>query len=73
MKYRIRFNKQDNLYYFEGKFLWSKWKAIHTDSDRGLIVVRAQAYLYAKARVADYRGNKKWQSKNKKKKIAKKQ
>ena len=66
MRYRIRFNKKDNLYYFEGKFLWSKWKAIHTDSDRGLIVVKAQAYLYAKARVADYRGGRNGKQKTKK-------
>ena len=59
MRYRIRFNKKDNLYYFEGSFLWSKWKAIATDSNRDLIVVRAQAYLYARARVADYRPKKK--------------
>ena len=55
MRYRIRFNKQDNLYYFEGKHLWSKWKAITTDANSGLIVVRAQAYLYKKARVLDCR------------------
>lgn len=55
MKYRIRFNKKDNLYYFEGKFLWSKWKAIATDANKGIIVVKAQAHLYAKARVLDCR------------------
>jgi len=55
MRYRIRFNKQDNLYYFESKFLWFKWKAIATDAHKGLIVVKAQAYFYTKARVLDCR------------------
>lgn len=46
-KYRVRFNTQDNLYYFEVK-KWFKYKCIYTDANHDLIKIKAQVWLYFK-------------------------
>lgn len=44
-KYRVRFNRQDNLYYFEVK-KWFRWEMLYTDANHQLIKIKAQVYLY---------------------------
>lgn len=46
-KYRVRFNEQDNLYYFEVK-KWLRWSVLYTDANHQLLKIKAQVYLYFK-------------------------
>jgi len=52
-QYRLKFNKKNNLWYFETRILWFKWKCLAFDANMGICRVKAQATLYIQAKVVE--------------------
>ncbi len=54
-QYRLKFNKENNLWYFETRLFWFKWKCLAYDTTMSMCRVKAQATLYIKAKVLEYK------------------
>jgi len=52
-RHRLKFNKENNLWYFETRVLWFKWKCLAFDANMGMSRVKAQATLYIQAKVVE--------------------
>lgn len=57
MRYRIRFNKENNLWYFEKKS-WFRWKCVQHDTNYDLLEMKAHIYLFVIAKVAIFKKDK---------------